>query len=95
MDSPLNPTFCRRLLTAHLIQQEDCPSVPVLMQLTGWPRRTLQDIIKALPGMGIEVTFIQDGVRHNAGYYQINHWGPINDAWVTGNIDTIKAATLA
>ncbi len=92
MDSPLNPTFCRRLLTAHLIQQEDRPSVPELMQLTGWPRRSLQDIIKALPGMGIEVTFVQDGVRHNAGYYQISGWGPIDNAWIEKNLASIKAA---
>ncbi|WP_207061083.1 helix-turn-helix domain-containing protein [Motiliproteus sp. SC1-56] len=78
----LNPTFCRRLLTAYLIATEDRPSVPSLMRLTGWPRRTLQDIIKALPGMGIELHFQQDGVRNNDGYYRIEQWGPINLQWI-------------
>lgn len=85
----LNPTFCRRLLTAHLIDQVERPNLPELMQRTGWPRRTLQDIIKALPGMGIRVAFEQDGVRHNDGYYRLDDWGPIDARWVHAHLDRI------
>ena len=48
----LNTTFARRLLISHLITTVERPSVPVLMAKTGWPRRTIQDVIKAIPGMG-------------------------------------------
>ena len=78
----LNPTFARRLIVAWLIAQQPRPSVPELMRLTGWPRRTLQDIIKALPEWGIEVDFVQDGVRNNDGYYQLRNWGPIDPDWI-------------
>ncbi|MEH6823464.1 MAG: winged helix-turn-helix domain-containing protein [Motiliproteus sp.] len=78
----LNPTFARRLLVAQLIHHQPRPCVPELMRLTGWPRRTLQDIIKALPGLGLEVEFVQDGVRNNAGYYQLKDWGPFNPDWI-------------
>ncbi|RDE24273.1 hypothetical protein DV711_01400 [Motiliproteus coralliicola] len=77
-----NPTFARRLITADLIAYEERPSVPELMRLTGWPRRTLQDIIKALPGLGVEVVFVQDGHRNNDGYYQLNDWGALDQDWI-------------
>ncbi len=78
----LNPTFCRRLLISHLIERDDRPGVPRLMELTGWPRRTIQDIITALPGLGIELHFQQDGRRNNDGYYVIDSWGAIDRHWV-------------
>ncbi len=78
----LNPTFVRRLIVAHLIHSQPHPCVPELMRLTGWPRRTLQDILKALPGLGLELEFVQDGIRNNAGYYQLNSWGAIDPQWV-------------
>lgn len=78
----LNPTFARRLLVAQLIHSQPRPCVPELIRLTGWPRRTLQDIIKALPGLGLEVAFVQDGVRNNAGFYQLKDWGPFDPEWI-------------
>ena len=45
-------------------------------------RRTIQDVLKALPGLGIELTFIQDGRRHNDGYYKLSDWGPFDLQWV-------------
>ncbi|MEH6472412.1 MAG: helix-turn-helix domain-containing protein [Halopseudomonas sp.] len=78
----LNSTFARRLIVAQLINSLPRPCVPELMRLTGWPRRTLQDIIKALPGLGLEVEFVQDGVRNNAGYYRLNGWGPFDPNWI-------------
>lgn len=78
----LNPTFARRLIVAQLIHSQPRPCVPELMRLTGWPRRTLQDILKALPGLGLELEFVQDGIRNNAGFYQIKSWGPLNPLWI-------------
>ncbi|MFT5721826.1 MAG: hypothetical protein ACI9W6_002142 [Motiliproteus sp.] len=78
----LNPTFARRLIVAQLIHSQPRPCVPELMRLTGWPRRTLQDILKALPGLGVEVEFVQDGVRNNAGFYRLKSWGPLDPLWI-------------
>ncbi|WP_210396323.1 helix-turn-helix domain-containing protein [Motiliproteus sediminis] len=89
MTPDLNPTFCRRLLVAHLIDTLERPSVPTLMTVTGWPRRTLQDIIKALPGWGIEVTFVEDGVRHNDGYYRLSSWGAFRQEWISAQLDRL------
>ena len=57
----LNPVFARRLYLALLVHNIERPNVPKLVELTGWPRRTIQDVLKALPGIGIELMFIQDG----------------------------------
>ena len=78
----LNPTFARRLILAQLIHSQPRPGVPELIRLTGWPRRTLQDIIKVLPGLGLDVVFVQDGKRNNDGYYQLNSWGPFDPNWI-------------
>ena len=78
----LNPVFARRLYLALLVEQLERPNVPKLMQVTGWPRRTIQDVLKALPGLGIELMFVQDGRRHNDGYYQLSDWGPFDRQWL-------------
>lgn len=88
----LNSTFARRLLISHLVVTIDRPSVPVLMAETGWPRRTIQDVIKAIPGMGVNIYFKQDGCRNNDGYYVIDHWGAIDPGWLNTNIHSVKAA---
>ena len=31
---------------------------------------------------GIELMFVQDGRRHNDGYYQLSDWGPFDSQWV-------------
>lgn len=49
----LNPVFARRLYLCWLISSAEALNVPRLMTLTGWPRRTLQDVLKALPGLGL------------------------------------------
>lgn len=64
----INPVFARRLYLCWLISHSERPNVPRLMALTGWPRRTLQDVLKALPGMGVELQFVQQGVRNNDGF---------------------------
>ena len=47
----LNPVFARRLYLALLVESLERPNVPKLMEKTGWPRRTIQDVIKVLPRM--------------------------------------------
>ena len=64
------------------MEYEQKPNVPKLMEITGWPRRTLQDVLKALPGMGVELEFVQQGVRNNDGYYQLSGWGPLDAKWI-------------
>lgn len=87
----LNPTFARRLLIIHLIDNMERPSVPALMEETGWPRRTIQDVLKAISGLGVKIYFKQDGRRNNDGYYVIDSWGAINHNWIIDNIDWIRA----
>ena len=77
----LNSVFARRLYLCWLLDNEQKPNVPKLMEITGWPRRTLQDVLKALPGMGVELDFIQQGIRNNDGYYQLSSWGPLDRQW--------------
>ncbi|GIB30061.1 hypothetical protein VCSRO44_0957 [Vibrio cholerae] len=51
----LSPVFARRLYLALLVESLERPNVPKLIEKTGWPRRTIQDVIKAMPGIGIEL----------------------------------------
>lgn len=88
----LNSVFARRLYLCWLISHQERPNVPRLMALTGWPRRTLQDVLKALPGMGVELKFIQQGVRNNDGYYQLEGWGPLDSEWIDRHHDQLLEA---
>ncbi|MCC3705299.1 winged helix-turn-helix domain-containing protein [Rouxiella badensis] len=88
----LNSVFARRLYLCWLIANNERPNVPKLMALSGWPRRTLQDVLKALPGMGLELAFVQQGVRNNDGYYQIESWGPLNPQWIDSHRQQIIGA---
>ena len=92
--SKLNATFCRRLIILDLIDKDPRPSVPQLIAVTGWPRRTIQDILKALPGIGVDIHFHQDGKRNNDGYYIVDSWGAIDRKWVTDNRVEIDQALL-
>lgn len=78
----LSPVFARRLYLALLVENLERPNVPKLIETTGWPRRTIQDVLKALPEIGIELSFVQDGRRHNDGYYQLSNWGPFDSQWI-------------
>ena len=82
--------FFRKLYLAYLIagQRHNLLS---LHQLTAMPRRTIQDSLTDFADLGIELEFIQDGPRNNAGYYRINDWGPINRQWVADHLDKIQA----
>ncbi|MCA0899666.1 helix-turn-helix domain-containing protein [Microbulbifer agarilyticus] len=90
LNSGLNPTICRRLLIAYLIERLPRPNNPALEEATGWPRRTIQDVIaKGLPGHGTLVAFVQQGVRNNDGYYEMKDWGSIDRKWVQENLAAI------
>ncbi|MCO1333412.1 winged helix-turn-helix domain-containing protein [Microbulbifer sp. OS29] len=95
VESQLNPTICRRMLIAYLIESIPRANNPALEQATGWPRRTIQDIIaKGLPGHGTFVEFMQEGVRHNDGYYLLRDWGSFDRNWVKTHL-TIICQVLA
>lgn len=92
-ESSLNPTICRRMLIVYLIEQLPKPNNPALEEVTGWPRRTVQDIIsKGLPGHGTRVAFVQEGVRNNDGYYQLQDWGSFDRGWIERHLHEICAA---
>ncbi|MBD1571893.1 helix-turn-helix domain-containing protein [Vibrio sp. S17_S38] len=75
----LSPVFAKRLYLALLVEDIERPNVPKLIERTGWPRRTIQDALKALPTIGIYLEFVQDGRRHNDGYYSVSDWGPFDN----------------
>ena len=85
----LNPVFARRLLLACWLDELERPNVPALMKVSGWHRRTIQDMLKSMAGLGFELRFIQDGSRFNDGYYQLVDWGPVNKQWVKVRRDAI------
>lgn len=74
----LSPVFAKRLYLALLVDDIERANVPKLIEITGWPRRTIQDVLKALPAIGIDLEFVQDGRRHNDGYYSVSDWGPFD-----------------
>ncbi|MBD1574790.1 helix-turn-helix domain-containing protein [Vibrio sp. S17_S38] len=80
MDKPskTQTSFLRRLLVAYLIDSGK-NTVLEIMEVTGMPRRTAQDTIKALNELDIDVE------QYNRGKYRINNWGAINRNWVQNN----------
>jgi len=88
----LSPVFARRLYLAYLVENTERPNVPKLIEKTGWPRRTVQDVLKALSGIGIELMFIQDGRRHNDGYYKLSDWGPFDSQWILDRRGDIESS---
>jgi hypothetical protein len=48
--------------------------------------------LKALPGLGVELQFVQQGVRNNDGFYQLANWGPLNKSWVNQHHQCLLAA---
>ncbi|WIO73142.1 winged helix-turn-helix domain-containing protein [Porticoccaceae bacterium LTM1] len=96
MDTDSRPSkqaiaFNRKLYLAHLIDSGQY-SVPSLEEVTGMPRRTIQDTLKTLSDIGIEVVFTpKPGARHNEGSYQVSSWGPIHKKWVKNHLESIKA----
>ncbi len=81
--------FLRKLYLANLIATQP-HNLLSLNKLTGMPRRTLQDAIAAFADIGIECQFVQQGERNNAGFYQINAWGPIDPQWLLAHQDSLQ-----
>ncbi|CCO46994.1 conserved hypothetical protein [Vibrio nigripulchritudo SOn1] len=77
--SKTQTSFLRRLLVAFLIDTGK-NSVPQIIEITGMPRRTAQDTIKALNELEINVE------QFNRGEYRINSWGVINRHWIKNNL---------
>ncbi|QYJ74669.1 MULTISPECIES: winged helix-turn-helix domain-containing protein [Shewanella] len=88
--SKQHKAFLRKLYLAHLMDDAR-HNLLSLGKLTGMPRRTLQDAIASFADIGIEVEFVQDGERHNAGYYRIRTWGPISSAWMDTHVEQVKS----
>ncbi|PMG26909.1 hypothetical protein BCU94_04860 [Shewanella sp. 10N.286.52.C2] len=89
--SKAQKAFLRKVYLAGLIEQQQ-HNLLSLQKQTQMPRRTLQDNIAAFTDIGIDVQFVQQGQRHNAGFYQLLDWGPINGAWVNSHFDKITLA---
>lgn len=83
--SKTQTSFYRRLYVAHLIDS-GINTVPAIIKTTGMPRRTAQDTISALRGIGVQWEFV--GATKN-GEYRITDWGPINRGWVMNNLQHI------
>ena len=81
--------YYRKLYLAWLISQQRHDLIS-LEQLTGMPRRTLQDAIKAMADIGIHCEFVQDGPKHRHGFYQIFDWGDHEPAWIAQNLVTVE-----
>ncbi|PSV00393.1 helix-turn-helix domain-containing protein [Photobacterium kishitanii] len=77
--SKTQTSFLRRLLVAHLIEN-DCNTVLKIVKATGMPRRTAQDTIKALHE--IEVIIEQ----YSKGKYRVIDWGAVNKVWIENNL---------
>ncbi|MGI2258991.1 winged helix-turn-helix domain-containing protein [Shewanella sp. GXUN23E] len=88
--SKQHKAFLRKLYLAYLIGSEQ-HNLLSLQQVTGMPRRTLQDAIAAFGDIGIVVSFVQSGVRNNAGYYHIDDWGPINNDWIASRLSYMSS----
>ncbi|MCL1066657.1 winged helix-turn-helix domain-containing protein [Shewanella olleyana] len=86
--SKAHKAFLRKIFLCHLIHQQQ-HNLLSLHQLTKMPRRTIQDTLAAMLDIGVEIKFVQDGERHNAGYYQLIDWGPINPQWIELNLEDI------
>lgn len=78
-------TFYRRLYVAHLIDV-GINTIPLIMEKTGMPRRTVQDVIFALEDMDIHCEFV--GATKN-GHYEIKDWAAINKSWTIKNLQYV------
>ena len=90
MEYNLNSTICRRLLIVYLLSILTKPNIPTLVKITGWSRRTIQEILnKGLQGHGVTVFFLQAGFKNNDGLYRVKSWGSIDKTWVFNNLTHI------
>lgn len=80
--------FYRKLYIAYLIDSGK-QNLVSLEEETGMPKRTLQTAMAALPDIGIEYVFIQDGSKNRHGYYKITEWGSTNKKWIKENMQYV------
>lgn len=78
-------TYYRRLYVAYLIDT-GVNTIPLIMERTGMPRRTVQDVIFALTDMDIKCEF--QGATKN-GNYVITDWAAISREWTEQNLKYI------
>jgi hypothetical protein len=78
-------TFYRRLYVAYLIDM-GIDTTPLLMDKTGMPKRTVQDVISSLAEMDIKCEF--QGAKKN-GFYVITDWAAIKKEWIAKNLINI------
>ena len=85
--SKTKSSYYRRLYVAFLIDT-GANTVPKLLSETKMPRRTLQDTLKALPEIDVEIESL-GGTKNT--HYVIKSWGAINRSWINDNLEHIKA----
>ncbi|MBQ1783999.1 MAG: helix-turn-helix domain-containing protein [Gammaproteobacteria bacterium] len=87
--------FCRKLYLAGLIASGD-HNLTTLSDVSGMPRRTVQDALADLGDIGIDCQFEQqEGQRNNQGCYRISDWGPIDPQWVARQLTQLAALLTA
>lgn len=84
--SKTKTSYYRRLYIAYLIDS-GINTVPKIMGVTGMPKRTAQDTIKALAEHDIICIF--KGAKKD-GYYIISEWAAIKKIWIKNNLQHVK-----
>lgn len=84
--SKTKTSYYRRLYVAHLIDT-GVNTVPLLLETTGMPKRTLQDTILALAEIDI-VCAVSGGTKNRT--YSIEEWGAINKSYIKKNLQHIN-----
>lgn len=84
--SKTKTSYYRRLYVAYLIDT-GINTVPLLLETTLMPKRTLQDTILALAEMDI-VCAISGGTKNRS--YSIDSWGAINKSYIKSNLQHVK-----
>lgn len=85
--SKTKTSYYRRLYVAHLIDT-GVNTVPLLLEATEMPNRTLQDTIKALAEIDI-VCAMAGGTKNRS--YSIDAWGAIDNKWIKNNLQHVKS----
>lgn len=85
--SKTKTSYYRRLYVAYLIDA-GTNTTQGIIDITGMPRRTLQDTIKALADLDI-VCESRGGTK--ASNYRISQWGAIDKKWIHANLQHVKS----
>jgi hypothetical protein len=84
--SKTKTSYYRRLYVAYLIDT-GINTVPLLLESSEMPKRTLQDTILALAE--IDIVCASSGGTKNRSY-SIESWGAINKSYIKNNLQHIK-----